>query len=444
MVVSLFVFHLTMEREFDIVIFGASGFVGKYAIIDLCFAAEREGIKWAVAGRSQRKLKEALLFASKKLNYDITGSVPIIEADVDNYDSLIRMAQRTTVVANCVGPYTCYGEPVVKACIESSTHHLDVTGEVNWVGEMQLKYHKRAEETGSLIVPHCAFECIPSEMAAVWMKKKFEQSGNTLNAIEVFMHLRPGPSGLRFNHGSWDSFLQAIGNWWRIWSLERKVHKQLYPKPLPKFKHTTESHCLPFTWTHTEGINFPAPDVDTTVSKKSNAYLYNFKKERPIYLTKYATIDNWWVILLMAIWVVTVGPLVLCSLGRKLLMAYPRVLSFGLFSKEGPSEKQIDEASFECIIRATGWKGKKLSPDEEPSTPPDHQVIGCIMGPELAYPGTSQCLIQSAITIVKERGKIDVKGGVVTPRVVFGDTSLVDRLSNTERNAIKFNFLRHS
>jgi len=430
-----------MGREFDIVIFGASGFVGKYAIINLYSAARGEGIKWAVAGRSQGKVKEALLFASKRLNYDITDSVPIIEADVGNYDSLIRMAQRTTVVANCVGPYTWYGEPVVKACIESSTHHLDVTGEVNWVGEMQLKYHKRAEETGSLIVPHCAFECIPSEMAAAWMKKKFEESGNTLNAIEAFMHFRSGPSGLHLNHGTLDSALQVIERWWKIWSLEQQVHKQLYPKPLPKFKHTTESHYLPFTWIHTEGINFLTPDADTTVSKKSNAYLYNFKKERPIYLTKYVSIDNWWTVLLMALWVVTVGPLVLFSLGRKLVMAYPRIFTFGLFSKEGPSEKQVDETSFECIIRATGWKGKKLAPDEEPNTPPDHEVIGWIKGPEPAYPLTAQCLIQSAITIMKEREKIDLKGGVVTPRIVFGNTSLVDRLSNAEMNAIKFNFL---
>lgn len=55
--------------------------------------------------------------------------IDIIYADVQDIKTVMRMAQTTSVVINCTGPYYIYGEVVVKSCVLTSTHYVDVTGE---------------------------------------------------------------------------------------------------------------------------------------------------------------------------------------------------------------------------------------------------------------------------------------------------------------------------
>lgn len=116
----------SMDR-LDIVIFGASGFTGKYTIYQSVNILK--GLKWGVAGRSKEKLQEVLKEMGKKAETDLS-KIPIILADLKDEQSLKKMTEMAKVIVNCCGPYMLYGEPVIKACIATSTHHVDVSGKL--------------------------------------------------------------------------------------------------------------------------------------------------------------------------------------------------------------------------------------------------------------------------------------------------------------------------
>jgi short subunit dehydrogenase-like uncharacterized protein len=104
--------------------------------------------------------------------YDVTN-IKRIQVDVDLPETLRDMAKQATVILNCVGPYRFYGEEVVKACIEEGTHHVDISGELQFLEGMQLKYHEEAKKKGVYIVGACGFDSIPTDLGTVFLKQKF-------------------------------------------------------------------------------------------------------------------------------------------------------------------------------------------------------------------------------------------------------------------------------
>lgn len=84
------------------------------------------------------------------------------------------MTSHAKVIVNCCGPYQWYGEVVVKACIETGTHHVDISGEPQFLEEMQLKYHRAAEEKGVYIVGACGFGSLPSDLGTLFLRKHFK------------------------------------------------------------------------------------------------------------------------------------------------------------------------------------------------------------------------------------------------------------------------------
>jgi len=86
----------------------------------------------------------------------------VLEADVGTPESIHQMAREATVVLNCVGPYRFWGEMVVEACIEEGAHHLDISGEPQFLEKVQLLYHKKAEEKGVYVVGACGWDSIPT------------------------------------------------------------------------------------------------------------------------------------------------------------------------------------------------------------------------------------------------------------------------------------------
>lgn len=144
------------EELVDIVILGASGFTGKYVLRELLKFANPPNSaprKIAIAGRSKKKLAAALTWASS--DPLLSSSVPIYEADVNSVQSLITLCKKTKVLVSCVGPYRKYGRPVVEACVEAGVDYLDITGEPEFMEEMEHLYHEKAMQTGLLIAnPH--------------------------------------------------------------------------------------------------------------------------------------------------------------------------------------------------------------------------------------------------------------------------------------------------
>lgn len=153
----------TSGREFDIVVWGATGFTGALVAAYLLRQYGLDGeLRWAIAGRSQDKLDE--LRNSLGLGPE---ALETIVADSFDSASLEQMARRTRVVLTTVGPYALYGSKLVEACVQVGTHYCDLAGEVQWIRKMIDRHHQRATETGACIVHCCGFDSVPMDMG-VW------------------------------------------------------------------------------------------------------------------------------------------------------------------------------------------------------------------------------------------------------------------------------------
>jgi short subunit dehydrogenase-like uncharacterized protein len=146
-----------MERSYDVVLMGATGFTGGLTAAYLAAHMPAEG-SWALAGRDLDRLGA--------LRDGLGVDVPLLRADVTDPDSLRDLASSARVVITTVGPYLHYGEPLVAACAEAGTDYVDLTGESEFVDLMYLKYHERALETGARIVHACGFDSIPHDLGA--------------------------------------------------------------------------------------------------------------------------------------------------------------------------------------------------------------------------------------------------------------------------------------
>ncbi|WP_394652636.1 saccharopine dehydrogenase family protein [uncultured Sphingomonas sp.] len=144
-------------REFDIIVYGATGFTGK--LVAEYLGGRDHGVTWAMAGRSLTKLEGV----RDELGID----VPLIVANADDPASLRAMCDRAKVVLTTVGPYQLYGEPLVAACAASGTAYVDLCGEPAWMRAMIDAHEAQAKLTGARIVFSGGFDSIPFDLG-VW------------------------------------------------------------------------------------------------------------------------------------------------------------------------------------------------------------------------------------------------------------------------------------
>ena len=176
------------ERDLDVVVFGASGVTGRNVAAYLAERAQSEELSWAAAGRDAAKVERVL--------GEIGVKAPeVISADVDDPLSLERMAERTRVVLNLVGPYTLYGRPVIEACVHAGTHYADLTGEMPFVRRMIEEFDVAAREAGVKVVQVCGFEALPADLAvmlaAETARERFDESLSSAD-LEVAIDPLPG------------------------------------------------------------------------------------------------------------------------------------------------------------------------------------------------------------------------------------------------------------
>lgn len=183
------------EREFDLVIFGATGFTGFFMIRELLLTIESNpplygNLKWAIAGRNIDKLTDTLLRLVDELKRDLSY-VAKLQADVSDPGSLFKMAQRTKLVLNAVGPYALYGRPVIEACLAAGTHHLDISGEPTYIEQAVLDFNSRARQSASLVVSSVGWDSIPNDIGTDFLKTNFN---GQLHSVESFTAILPGPA----------------------------------------------------------------------------------------------------------------------------------------------------------------------------------------------------------------------------------------------------------
>lgn len=165
----------TESREFDVIVWGATGFTGTLVAEYLLrqYGLNRD-LRWAIAGRGQGKLDGLRKTLGVK-----AGELETLVADSFDEDSLRELASRTRVVLTTVGPYALYGSALVNACVESGTHYCDLAGEVQWIRKMIDQHQERAQQTGARIVHCCGFDSVPMDIG-VWFlqdeaKRRFGQ-----------------------------------------------------------------------------------------------------------------------------------------------------------------------------------------------------------------------------------------------------------------------------
>lgn len=154
-----------MDKSFDIIVFGATSFVGKILSQYLFDQFGNDGIRWALAGRSESKLQQ--------LRTDLgTTELPILIADASDKKALINICQQARVIISTVGPYALFGEPLIAACCETGTDYCDLTGEAQWIKRMQDRYESKAKGSGARIVHCCGFDSIPSDLGVYFLQQQ--------------------------------------------------------------------------------------------------------------------------------------------------------------------------------------------------------------------------------------------------------------------------------
>ncbi len=181
---------VTATREFDIVLYGATGFVGKLTAEYLARAGGNARI--ALAGRSTDRLQ-----AIRETLGESAQSWEVLTADASSPSTLDAMAARTQVVITTVGPYSRYGLPLVAACAAAGTDYADLTGEPPFVRDSIDLYHKQAQDTGARIVHACGFDSIPSDLTvyALYRRAREDGSGELIDTHFVVRAMSGGLSG---------------------------------------------------------------------------------------------------------------------------------------------------------------------------------------------------------------------------------------------------------
>ena len=150
------------------------------------------------------------------------------------------MAKQARIVLNCSGPYRFYGEPVVKACIAEQTHYVDVSGQPQFMEEMQLKYSEKARQQGVYVISGCGIDSVPSDLGVVFLQRKFK---GTLNSINVYMETwdEKVVEGPVMNYATWESAVHGLAHAKDLGA----VRKKLFSNKLPVFEPKLQSmYCI--------------------------------------------------------------------------------------------------------------------------------------------------------------------------------------------------------
>ncbi|RWS04165.1 hypothetical protein B4U79_09649 [Dinothrombium tinctorium] len=387
-------------RAFDIVVLGATGYTGRVIVNDLL--AVNKNLNWAIAGRSEAKLRS--------LWQAIGNKVPKLIFDVFDRSSLNRITKETKLIINCVGPYSLFGESVVRSCVENGTHYIDVSGEPLFLEKTQLNFHEEALRRNVFVIGSCGFDSLPADLAVCLVKKRSPE----IKSIETFLTTHY-ESKFRFNLGTWESLVFGFANYQQL----KEVRKQLfadfeaYPSDRKALRKIEGKFVIPFLGS------------DRSVIKRTQ--LLNNK----YFATKVVPVETYFVCLsklqLFSLFTMIslITPLSRFKGGRSLLMKHPRIFSFGMTGVPMLTEEEMSKASFEMRVNAHHF-------DESLSRVK-------ITGPEAGYKTASICCIQSALTLLNEHHNIPLPGGVLTPGFAFQNTKIISNLSNYN---IKFEFTK--
>lgn len=399
------------NKTFDIIVYGATSFVGQI-ITRYMHEQFRDGsITWAIAGRSETKLQQI----SDEIGLD---GIEMLVADASDEPALKALCEKAAVIMSTVGPYALYGDSLVKVCVETGTRYCDLTGEPQWICKMQRRHEDEAKKTGALIVHCCGFDSIPSDLGVHFLQKHaIKTFGQTCGQIDMrVVKIKGGASG---------GTIASMSNMVKEASADAALRRELkdpYSLCPPDHGFTARQRDVKTEYDSEYGgwiAPFVMAAINTRVVHRSNALSSDSYGPQFRYEEAMATGDG--------------------SRGKRMAqatsfgmgalmigMALPPVrwlLETTVLPKpgEGPSEKEQREGEFDLLFLGTSHSGEKIR----------CRVTGdCDPG----YGSTAKMLSQAAACLAKDI-PADTSGGFWTPATLMGD-SLIERL--TAHAGLKF------
>ncbi|QFU76182.1 saccharopine dehydrogenase [Halioglobus maricola] len=378
------------NREFDVVIYGASGFTGQLIAEYLASrAAQESGLRWAIAGRSADKV--AAVAAESGLPADL----PIIAADSADLEAMNTLASRTKVILTSVGPYQLYGSLLVEACATNGTDYVDLCGEPNWMREMIDKHQEAAQASGARIVFSCGFDSIPSDLGVHYLQTQAKAKfGTPLPQVRGRVRAMNGGAS-----GGTVASMQAT----MVAAMENPAVGALLKNPFglanPEFDGPKQpsSHKPCFD----EGVGSWAAPFVMAVINIPNVHRSNF-------VQGFSYGENF-----------TYSEMILTGPGEKgekiaNAMAVPSLTGNGDTPQpgEGPSREEQVAGNFDILFIGENDSGDTLrvsvTGDRDPG-----------------YGSTSRMISEAALTLAMDN--VATPGGIWTPAAALGD-KLIDRL----------------
>jgi short subunit dehydrogenase-like uncharacterized protein len=373
---------MTNERQYDLALFGATGFTGG---LTARYLAENgpAGLRWALAGRNRDKLEAV------RSSLELGQGVPapdLLVADAADASALAKFAEAAKVVVTTVGPYALYGEPLVAACAAAGTDYVDLTGEPEFVDRMWLGYHEKAQASGARLVHCCGFDSIPHDLGVYFTVKHLPEGV----PLTVDGYVR---TGAEFSGGTFSSAITGFSRARQTVSAARR-RRQLEQRPAGRRIHSAPPRARRDS--ELGGWVVPLPTIDGAVVRRTAAALERYGPD--------FTYGHNAVAKHLSSVAATAGgvgaALVLAQLPptRKLLLkAFPS-------PGEGPSEEVRAKSWFKIVFVGEGG-GKR--------------VVTEVRGGDPGYGETSKMLAESGLCLAFD--ELPDTAGQVTPAAAMGD-----------------------
>ena len=398
------------QREFDIVLYGATGFVGKLTAQYLAKAGGTARI--ALAGRSLDRLR-----AVRDVLPEAAREWPLIAADASSPATLNDMAKRTRVVVTTVGPYTKYGLPLVAACAEAGTDYADLTGETMFIRESIDLYHKQSADTGARIVHSCGFDSIPSDLTVYALHKRVSED-ETGELGETNMVLRGFAGGV--SGGTVASMMEVM----ETASSDPEVRRELTdPYTLttdrsaePELGHQSDTPWrrgrdiapeLRGVWTGAFAMGAP----NSRIVRRSNALL-DWAYGRKFRYAENMSVGSSIVAPVAAALDTAVNAAVL-GLGSRYFNKLPRQLLDRITPKPGtgPSERARENGHYRVETYTTTSTGARYRATMAQRGDPGYKATSVLLG-------------ECGLALAFDRDELSDLRGVLTPAAALGDALL--------------------
>jgi trans enoyl reductase len=401
---------VTEPREYDIVLYGATGFVGKLTAEYLARAGGTTRI--ALAGRSTERL-----LAIRETLGESAQSWPVLVADASSPSTLDAMAAQTRVVVTTVGPYTRYGLPLVGACAAAGTDYADLTGEPPFIRDSIDLYHKQAQDTGARIVHACGFDSIPSDLTvySLFRKAREDGAGELLDTDFVVRSFAGGLSG-----GTLASMLEVLDatssdadvrrQFADPYTLtpDRNAEPELGAQPDLRWRRGRQiAPELTGLWT----AGFMMAPTNTRIVRRSNA-LQDWAYGSRFRYSEHMSLGSSAIAPVSSAVVNGVGNAV-SGLGSRYFRLLPRRLVERVLPKPGtgPSEAVRERGHYKIETYTTTTSGTRY-------------VATIAQCGDPGYKATSVLLGESGLALANDRDDLTELRGVLTPVAAMGDALL--------------------